>query len=48
MMVIGPGGYQFNDYWKLGLPMLVWFSVIALVWVRWSGRSRVLCAPIRT
>jgi di/tricarboxylate transporter len=33
MMVMGPGGYQFNDYWKLGLPMLLWFSVIALVWV---------------
>jgi di/tricarboxylate transporter len=33
MMVMGPGGYQFNDYWKLGLPILVWFGVIALVWV---------------
>jgi di/tricarboxylate transporter len=30
---MGPGGYQFNDYWKLGLPMLLWFGVIALVWV---------------
>jgi di/tricarboxylate transporter len=33
MMVMGPGGYQFNDYWKLGLPLLVWFGVISLVWV---------------
>ena len=33
MMVMGPGGYQFGDYWKLGLPLLVWFMVIALVWV---------------
>ena len=33
MMVMGPGGYQFNDYWKLGLPMLLWFADIALVWV---------------
>ncbi len=39
MMVMGPGGYQFTDYWKLGLPMLVWFSVIALVWVPPSGTS---------
>ena len=33
MMVMGPGGYQFGDYWKLGLPLLLWFMVIALVWV---------------
>jgi di/tricarboxylate transporter len=33
MMVMGPGGYQFNDYWKLGLPLLTWFAVISLVWV---------------
>jgi di/tricarboxylate transporter len=33
MMVMGPGGYQFNDYWKLGLPLLTWFGVISLVWV---------------
>jgi len=33
MMVMGPGGYQFNDYWKLGLPLLLWYMLIALVWV---------------
>ena len=22
MMVMGPGGYRFGDYWKLGLPLL--------------------------
>jgi di/tricarboxylate transporter len=33
MMVMGPGGYQFNDYWKLGMPLLTWFAVISLVWV---------------
>jgi di/tricarboxylate transporter len=33
MMVMGPAGYQFNDYWKLGLPMLLWFALISLVWV---------------
>jgi len=38
MMVMGPGGYQFNDYWKLGLPMLTWFAVIALVWVPFIWR----------
>jgi di/tricarboxylate transporter len=29
LMVMGPGGYQFGDYWKLGLPMLVLFFVVA-------------------
>jgi di/tricarboxylate transporter len=37
LMVMGPGGYQFGDYWKLGLPMMLWFFVVAtflvpLVW----------------
>ena len=22
LMVMGPGGYRFGDYWKLGLPLL--------------------------
>ncbi|MBV9582862.1 MAG: anion permease, partial [Chloroflexi bacterium] len=38
MMVMGPGGYQFNDYWKLGLPMLLWYAVIALLWVPFVWR----------
>ena len=31
MMVMGPGGYRFNDYWRLGLPVLLWWLVVALV-----------------
>jgi len=30
LMVMGPGGYAFGDYWKLGLPLLLWFFVIAV------------------
>jgi di/tricarboxylate transporter len=29
LMVMGPGGYQFGDYWKLGLPLLLLFFVVA-------------------
>jgi di/tricarboxylate transporter len=38
LMVMGPGGYRFGDYWKLGLPLLVLFGVVAtlLVPVFWS------------
>lgn len=37
MMVMGPGGYRFGDYWRLGLPvMLAWLVIsvllIPLVW----------------
>lgn len=36
-MVMGPGGYRFSDYWKLGLPLALYFIAIAtflvpLVW----------------
>lgn len=29
MMVLGPGGYRFGDYWKLGLPLLLWFLLVS-------------------
>ena len=29
LIVMGPGGYRFGDYWKLGLPLLAWFVVVA-------------------
>jgi di/tricarboxylate transporter len=32
LMVMGPGGYRFGDYWKLGLPVTAWFFVVA-VWL---------------
>ncbi|WP_229426809.1 SLC13 family permease [Microvirga alba] len=33
LMVMGPGGYKFGDYWKLGLPLLLWFFVVATFYV---------------
>jgi di/tricarboxylate transporter len=30
LMVMEPGGYRFGDYWKLGLPLLVVFLVVAV------------------
>jgi len=37
LMVMGPGGYRFGDYWKLGLPLMLLFFVVAtfLVPVFW-------------
>jgi len=31
MMIMSPGGYRFGDYWRLGLPLMVWWVVVALV-----------------
>ncbi len=31
LMVLGPGGYRFGDYWKLGLPLLTLFGVVAVL-----------------
>jgi di/tricarboxylate transporter len=30
LMIMYPGGYRFGDYWKLGLPVLAWFFVVAV------------------
>lgn len=38
LMVMGPGGYKFGDYWKLGLPLMVLYLAVAvgLVPLIWS------------
>lgn len=33
MMVMGPGGYSFNSYWKLGTPLMIWFFVMSVFYV---------------
>jgi di/tricarboxylate transporter len=33
LMVLAPGGYRFGDYWKLGLPLLALFGVVAVLLV---------------
>ncbi|GAU81784.1 SLC13 family permease [Bosea sp. BIWAKO-01] len=33
MMVMGPGGYSFNSYWKLGTPLMIWFFIMAVFYV---------------
>jgi len=32
LMVMEPGGYRFGDYWKLGMPMMLLYFVVA-VWL---------------
>jgi di/tricarboxylate transporter len=33
LMVMGPAGYRFGDYWKLGLPLLLVTFVVAVLLV---------------
>lgn len=39
LMVMGPAGYRFGDYWKLGLPLMALFFVVGvfLVPLIWSS-----------
>ena len=30
LMIMSPAGYRFGDYWKLGLPILGWWFVVAI------------------
>ncbi|MFB7715842.1 SLC13 family permease [Nocardia sp. NPDC056100] len=30
LMILGPGGYRFGDYWRFGLPVLALYLVVAL------------------
>jgi di/tricarboxylate transporter len=31
LMVYGPGGYRFGDYWRLGLIVIVWALIVTVV-----------------
>jgi len=33
LMIMGPGGYKFGDYWKIGIVCMAWFFVIAVFYV---------------
>ena len=33
MMVMGPAGYHFGDYWKLGLPLVLLFGLVSVLLV---------------
>jgi di/tricarboxylate transporter len=33
MMVMGPGGYRFGDYWKLGSLLMILYFAVAVFWV---------------
>jgi di/tricarboxylate transporter len=34
-LVLGPGGYEFGDYWRMGLPLSVLILVIAVPMILW-------------
>lgn len=33
LMVMEPADYRFGDYWKFGLPMMIWFFFVSVFWV---------------
>ncbi len=34
-LVMGPGGYKFTDYWRMGLPLEVLISIISVPLIMW-------------
>lgn len=34
-LIMGPGGYQFSDYWKLGLPLSILVMIVGLPLILW-------------
>lgn len=34
-LVMGPGGYRFNDYWRLGLPLSVLIVLVSVPAIAW-------------
>jgi di/tricarboxylate transporter len=35
LLVMGPGGYRFADYWRLGLPLSVLVAVLGTLLIVW-------------
>lgn len=36
ILVMGPGGYRFGDYWRMGLPLEVVTLLVALPLILWA------------
>ena len=34
-LILGPGGYQFGDYWRIGLPLEAIILVVAIPMLLW-------------
>ena len=35
-IVMGPGGYRFGDYWRMGLPLEILVVVVSLPVILWA------------
>ena len=35
-MILGPGGYKFGDYWRMGLPLEVLIVAVAVPLILWA------------
>lgn len=34
-LVLGPGGYRFGDYWRMGLPLEILITIVAIPLLLW-------------
>lgn len=47
-LIMGPGGYKFGDYWRMGLPLEILVIAVAVPAILFSGLSRVRSLGNRT
>jgi di/tricarboxylate transporter len=40
LLVMGPGGYRFGDYWRLGLPLTCLVAVVGTLLIAWAWPLR--------
>ena len=35
-LVMGPGGYKFSDYWRVGLPLEIIITIVSVPMILWA------------
>ena len=42
-LILGPGGYRFEDYWRMGLPLEIIAIAVAIPMILWVRPLSVAC-----
>jgi di/tricarboxylate transporter len=35
-LIMGPGGYHFGDYWRMGLPLEILITLVSVPMILWA------------
>jgi di/tricarboxylate transporter len=45
LLIMGPGGYRFSDYLKLGLPLTLLVGIVTAILLPWVWPIEAIVAP---